>query len=206
MINLLPPEVKKSYSFARRNVGLRQWVIYCAIALVGLGAIVTYGILSIHQTTTRYQNEISRTENQFKQEKYTETQKQIKDIAGSFKLVVQVLGNEVLFSQILKQIAAITPAKANLTGLNIGQAQTALDITANVPDYDTATQLQVNLSDPANKIFTKADIISINCSSQSAQQAAGTEQTAAYPCNVTIRALFADNNPYLFVNSKGLKK
>lgn len=204
MINLLPPEIKTGYSYARRNVGLRRWVAYSLVALIGLIGIVTYGWLSIHQSTIHYQKQIARTEALFKQEKFDETQKQVKDIAGSFKLVVQVLGNEVLFSQLIKQIAAITPAKANLTGLNISQAQTAIDITANAADYNTATQMQVNLSDPTNKIFSKADIISINCSATAAP--AGQSTQAAYPCNVTIRALFANNNPYLFVNSKGTKK
>lgn len=204
MINLLPPDVKSSYSYARRNVGLLRWVMLFAIALVGFGAIVTFGLLSMQQSTQHTQNEITQQEATFKQEKYAETQKQVKDIGSSFKLVVQVLSNEVLFSKLLKQIAATIPAKASLTGLTINQSQTAIDISATAADYATATQIQVNLSDPTNKIFSKADIVSINCNAQNTGDS--SKGQSIYPCAVSIRALFSNNNPYLFVNSTGGKK
>lgn len=195
MINLLPSEVSDSYKYARRNVGLRRWVVIFMVALLGLGGLATYGLLTLHQSTVRYQQEIATTESLFQKEDFAGTQKQVQDIASSFKLVVQVLGKEVLFSQLLKQIAATIPAKANLTGLTISQTQGALDISAIAPDYDTATQVQINLADPKNKIFSKADIVNVTCSSSESQN-------PGYPCSVTIRALFATNNPFLLVNSK----
>jgi len=198
VINLLPPDVKQSYVYARRNVGLRRWVVLFVIALVGLGALGTYGLLSLQQSTVQYKKQVADTEALFKKEKFDETQKKVEEIGSSFKLVVQVLSNEVLFSQLLKQIAATIPAKASLTGLNISQAQGAIDISAIAPDYNTATQVQVNLADPRNKIFSKADIVSINCSGDNAQSSNGT-------CNVSIRALFAPDNPFLLVNSKAVK-
>jgi Tfp pilus assembly protein PilN len=195
MINLLPPDVKSNYQYGRRNVILRKWVIMCAVALIGLGGIATYGALSLQQSTVRYQKQISSSEAQLRNENYAGTQAQIQDFSNSFKLVLQVLGNEVLFSQLLKQIAATLPSRAVLTSLNISQTSGGIDITANAPDYTTATQVQVNLSDPSNKIFSKADIQNINCSS-------ANSTASGYPCTVNIRALFASNNPYLFINSK----
>ena len=195
MINLLPPDVKSNYRFARRNVSLRRWVVMFVLAFVGLGIIATYGLLTIQQSTTTYNKQIAKTEQTFHDEKYTETQDQVKDISTSFKLVVQVLGQEVLFSQLLKQIAATIPANANLTGLNISQTTGGIDISAIATDYNTATQVQVNLADPSNKIFSKADIVSITCGNVNAAN-------PKYPCTVNIRALFATNNPFLFVNSK----
>jgi len=194
MINLLPPDVKSDYVYARRNVTLRRWVLLFFVALVGLGCIATYGMLTLHQSNSKYGKEIAATEKFFKEEKFAETQKQIEDISGSFKLVVKVLGQEVLFSQLLKQIAAIMPANANLTGLNISQTTGGIDITAVTPDYATATQVQVNLADPNNKIFSKADIVGITCAADTANP--------EFPCTVTIRALFGPNNPFLFINSK----
>jgi len=195
MINLLPPEIKSSYHYARRNVGLRQWVIICLVALVGLGGLATYGLLELHSSTVRYDKQITATETMFQKENFSGTQTQVRDISNTFKLVVKVLGQEVLFSQLLKQIAATIPANANLTGLNISQTQGGIDISAITTDYNTATQVQVNLADPANKIFSKADIISLTCNSTNALN-------PAYPCTVNIRALFAANNPFLFINSK----
>lgn len=198
MINLLPPEVSSGYSYARRNVGLRNWVIMFVIALIGLGGIATYGLLTIQQSKMHYEKEVAASETLLKQEKFSETQKQVQDISSNFKLVVQVLGKEVLFSNLIKQVGATIPANANLTGLTIAQVQGAIDITAVAPDYKTATQVQVNLADPSNKLFSKADIVDITCKADAAD--------SKHPCTVTIRALFSNSNPYLFINSKGAKK
>jgi hypothetical protein len=198
MINLLPPDVRTGYIFARRNVILRKWIVAFVIALVGLGVIGTYGLLALHQSSSDYSHQISQTEDTFKKERYAETQTKVEDISSSFKLVVKVLGQEVLFSQLIKQIGAAMPLNANLTGLNISQTQGALDISAVATDYQTATQVQVNLADPANKIFSKADIVNVTCNSTSTT----TGTNSRYPCSITLRALFAENNPFLFINSK----
>lgn len=197
MINLLPPDIKSNYVYARRNVSLRRWVFLFAAALIGVGIIGTYGLVTIKQSTSSYSKQIEETEKVFQDKKFAETQKQIQDISGSLKLVVKVLGQEVLFSQLLKQIAATIPANANLASLNISQTTGGIDISAVAKDYATATQVQVNLADPDNKIFSKADIVSINCK--------GEDVDAEYPCTVKIRALFSPNNPFLFVNSKGVR-
>ncbi len=200
MINLLPPGLKTDYHYARRNVVLRKWVAIFLVGLIGLGAIATYGLLTLRQSSLQYSNKIAATEAAFQKEKFMATQQQVKDISNSFKLVVKVLGQEVLFSQLLKQIATVIPVNSSLTGLNINQTQGAIDISATATDYNAATQVQINLADPKNKVFSKADIGSISCNSDTT-----TTTNSFYPCNVTVRALFAANNPYLFINSKGTK-
>lgn len=194
MINLLPPVLKAEYRYARLNVALRRWVLMLTAALLGLGIIATYGLVTLQRSTSDYNRHIVAAETKFKQENFAGTQKQIQDISGSFKLVVKVLGQEVLFSELLKQIATSIPPNANLTGLNINQSQAAIDITANASNYSAATQLQANLSDPRNKIFSKADIVSVTCGSNATN--------SRYPCTINIRALFTPNNPFLFINDK----
>lgn len=195
MINLMPPELKTGYVYARRNVGLRKWVVMFLLALVGLGALTTYGLLSIRQSTVHYDDRIAASETVFQKEKAGETKKQVQDISNNFKLAVKVLGQEVLFSQLIQQIGATIPDNANLTGLTINQVSGGLDISANATDYKTATQVQVNLADPKNKIFSKADIVSITCNGDNSD----------YPCTINLRALFAPDNPFLFINNKGAK-
>lgn len=201
MINLLPHDMKTSYNYARRNVYLRKWVVIFVIALLGLGSITTFGLLALRESSHTYEKQIAQSEQMLKEQDYAATQKRVQEISGSFKLVIKVLSQEVLFSQLLRQMAVAIPNNANLTGLTIGQTQGAIDITANAIDYNTATQVQVNLADPENKIFSKADIISINC----AQKSDPTASSALYPCNINIKALFAKDNPFLFINSKGAK-
>jgi hypothetical protein len=195
MINLLPPELKTGYVYARRNVALRKWIVLTLIALAGLGALATYGLLDLKQSTKHYDKQIASTESLFKQERSTEIQQQVQDISNNFKLAVKVLGQEILFSQLIKQIGTAIPNNANLTGLTITQTKGGIDISANAKDYKTATQIQVNLADPNNKIFSKADIVSITCD----------DDKSAYPCKVSIRALFAPDNPFLFIN-EGAKR
>lgn len=201
MINLLPPDVKNSYRYARGNVLLRKWVVYCSFALIGLAVIATYGMLTIHQSSRQYTKEIAVAEASLKKQDYTGTQKRVEEISGSFKLVVKVLGQEILFSQLIQKIAATIPTGANLTGLTISQDQKAIDITASTKTYSQAAQVQVNLADPKNNIFSKADIINISCTSKTD----ASSPTNQYPCTVNIRALFSNNNSYLFINSKGTK-
>ncbi len=195
MINLLPPDLKTGYLYAKRNVRLRYWIVMCLAALVGLAAITTYGLFTIKQATDDYINRNSISRNGLKQGDYAGTQKKARDISNSFKLLVQVLSKEVLFSSLIKQLGANMPDNTYLTGLSIPQAQGSINITANAVDYRAASQVQVNLSDPKNKLFSKADIESIICT------AAATD--LKHPCTITIKALFVDNNPFLFINSQG---
>lgn len=197
MINLLPPDVKASYRYAHRNVGLRRWIVLLVLVLIGLGGLATYGLLDIHQSTTGYQRQVTSLQAQLQKEQLAQTEKQVRDITSSLKLAVQVLSQEVLFSKLITQIGAAMPNGAVLSNLSINKTAGGLDLSANTTDYTTGTQVQVNLADPANKIFAKADIISLTCDSQNAKD-------PLHPCVVQVRALFNTKNPFLFIN-QGVK-
>ena len=195
MINLLPPEIKQDYSYALKNTILRRWVTALVFALVGLGLIATFGMVTLQRSTNSYGKQVSTAQDNLQRQQLKQTEAHVTDISNSFKLVVQVLSKEVLFSKLLKQIATVIPPNVNLTGLNISQTTGAIDISAAAKDYNTASQVQVNLADPANKIFSKADIVSITCSA--------SPSDVKHPCTVQIRALFSAKNPFLFVNNTG---
>lgn len=200
MINLLPPDLKESYRYAHRNTRLVRWVIAFGFGFLGLVAISTAGLIYMQQSSQMYVKQIADTQASLQQQKLTSTQQEVQSISNNLKLAVQVLSKEVLFSKLFEQLAVVTPSNAVLTNLTISQVQGGVDITAATTDYTAATQLQVNLAAPGNKIFSKADIVSISCEAVS-----GTlnSTSAHYPCNVVIRALFAANNPFLFINNKG---
>jgi len=199
MINLLSPELKSAYAYGRRNVVLRRWVVVLLLALVGLGALGTYGTLRLHQSTVDAQSAVTAADNRLQQEHLNLTKNQVQDISNSLKLAVQVLSREVLFSKLITQIGAAMPAGTILTGLNINQVSGGLDLEAEATSYTTATQVQVNLTDPANKIFAKADINRIDCGGSS------TSSNPGFPCNVSLRALFNSSNQFLFINQGGKK-
>ena len=167
MINLLPPELTEAYKYAHRNVRLVRWVVMFMLAFVGLAVISTVGMIYMQQSAQTYTKEVATSQASLQQQKLPETQAQVKDISGSLKLAVQVLSKEVLFSKLLTQLATTLPQNAVLTDLDISQTQGALVITALTTNYNAATQLQVNLADPSNRLFSKADIVSITCTSSS---------------------------------------
>lgn len=202
MINLLPPELKENYRFARRNTVLRRWVFVFAFALIGLTAISAGGNFYLQKTANdiNKQNDIAQAT--LDAQDMSGTEKKVKEINDNIKLSIQVLSKEILFSKLLKQMSTIVPSNVILSNINITDQQTALDISAQSVDYASATQLQVNLTDPANKLFNKADIVSIACTKPDASTSSESSTLAnKYPCTVSIRALFNSDNPYLFINN-----
>lgn len=194
MINLLVPEAKKALKFARHNTALVRWIVIFGIVLAGTGVIIIAGSLYLETTINRYTKQIAASRAQLQAQDYEQVQKDAKAASDSLNLMVSVLSREVLFSELLTAMARAVPANVALTDLSIAQTQGGIDITAQATSFNAATQLQINLQDPANKIFQKADIVDLNCAA---------ETNNRYPCTVNIRALFADNNPFLFINNKG---
>lgn len=198
MINLMPPEAKEAYRYAQRNVSLLNWVVAAALSLAGIGIIGTYGWLTMRQNIMTSNQEVSSTERALEEADLKGTNQRVTDLSNSLKLAQQVLSQEILFSKLLKQMATALPNGANLTGLNIADVSSggALDVTAVATNHTTATQVQINLADPTNQLFARADIQSITCDETSESR---------YPCKITLRAQFAQKNPFLFINQKQAK-
>lgn len=197
MINLLPPDVRKDTLYARRNVTLMKWVIACTIALIGVGVIVGAGYVYLDQASRSHAKRAEIARASLQTQKVEETSKQIEEISNNTKLATQVLSKEVLFSKLLRQLGASLPANTALEEFQIDKVQGGLSLKAAAKDITAATQLQVNLQDPNNKIFEKADIENITC---------GSSPDNIYPCSVQIRALFTKNNPYLYITPTTEKK
>ena len=204
MINLLPPDVKEDIIYARRNTRLRSWALALLVSILGVGGIVGSGYLYMESTIRSYADRVEKGQQQLEVQELTKTQNEVKDLTNSLKLVVQVLSRQILFSEMLGQIGAALPNGSVLTGLSISStnlgttaSQSGIDLQAAAVDYQTATQVQINLQDPDNKIFEKADIVNVQCS-----ETATAGQPSDYPCSVQVRALFAKDNPFLFI-SKG---
>jgi hypothetical protein len=193
MINLLPPEIKTSYSYARRNLQLRGWIIALFAVLIGVGLLGTYGLLNMQASIKSNQRQVTVVKEQLEAENLTKTEQQVKEVSGSLRLAAQVISKEVLFSKLITQIGSAMPSGAILSSLNINKTSGGLDLSAKATDYQTASQVQVNLASAKSNIFAKADIVSIDCG------VAGNDATA-YPCTVILRTLFNDNNQFLFIN------
>lgn len=191
MINLLPPNQKNEIIYARKNTQLLKWCFLMFSASLVAVAIIFAGQLYIKSSSNSYAKQIASTEQTLKSEKLSDTQKKITDLSNNVTLIEKVLQNSILFSKLLKQAGAVMPPETVLSNLEISKVEGGIDLSAKAKDYKSATQVQVNLQDPANKVFEKVDILSINCNKLSDD---------GYPCTVTLRALFGDNSPYLFIS------
>jgi len=196
MINISPTTRRQLYKYSSLNNRLLVWTALLLLALIGLIFLSQAGVSIMDRETKKYEQQIAEINRTYQAENLGKTQKEIQSMQNSINLANKVLSQEIRFSEILKRITASIPDKAKLNSLTVNKSQGAIDITASAPDYNTATQLQVNLGDKNNKVFSKADIVNISCTG-------GRDRTGA--CTVTVRALFSKNNPYL-VKNKGARQ
>lgn len=190
MINLLPNDKKSDIIYARKNTLLLRWSLLLVVATIIVVVLIGAGNLYIKAAEKSYNKQIADTTQTLQSENLTKTQKKITDLSNNVTLIQKVLENTILFSKLLKQAGAVMPPGTILSNLEISKVEGGIDLTAQAKDYKSATQIQVNLADPGNKVFEKVDILSINCSETSDN---------GYPCSVNLRALFGDNSPYLFI-------
>jgi Tfp pilus assembly protein PilN len=120
---------------------------------------------------------------QLQAQKLAKVQKDAADISGDIRVINQVLNNEVRFSNLIQDIGKVMPPGSILSSLSLGKINGALDLSTASKDYNSAAQIAVNLNDPANGLFSKVDIVSINCNNDTA---------SPYKCAGTFRALFSN--------------
>lgn len=193
MINLLPQGQRTDIMYARKNTKLLKWVIGLSASVLLMIVMWGIGFLFISSAISSYQSQIETKNANLQTAESQETKTRIEDFSNNIKLILQVLSRQVVFSQLFRQVGAIMPPGTVLSTIEINDIEGGIDLVAQAKTYDAATQTQVNLEDPSNKLFEKVDIVSVNCGG-----------SGEYPCSVTLRALFTDNNPFLFINqSKG---
>lgn len=190
MINLLPPETRQTILYARRNTKLLHWIMALLAGIAGIVVVVVVGHVFINENTKNISSQVDQAQAELKAQKLDETAKRVEDITGSLKLVNQVLSKQIVFSELLRQTGIVMPSGTSLANLTFSKLEGGMDLQVASKDYQTATQVQVNLSDPTNKIFEKVDIISITC---------GDAGQGDYPCTGSYRALFAKDNPFTFI-------
>lgn len=196
MINLSPDDYKQSIRYARRNTILLKW-LSGSLAILSLSILTIFiGQTYLKSQTNHYANINASIEQELKNQDLEGTLKTIENISNNLKLIVQVLSKQIIFSELIKQVGAVMPENSILSDVEISKVEGGIDLIVDAKDHNTATQVQINLADQNNKLFDKVDIISINCDSTIKPE---------YPCKITLRALFATNNPFSFTNQNSDK-
>lgn len=199
MINLMPPESKTSISYARHNSKLFKWTIGCLIIIAAMAATVVVGGLYIDGTKDSLSTSIAQTKETIATQKLAQVQTEAESLSQGVQLIVKVLSKEVQFSKLLQQIGTLMPAGATLGDVQLSnKVNGALDLTANAVDYQSATQVQVNLQDPKNNLFDKVDTTSVTCSDSPSSNGAVSSK---YKCQILVRALFKKEAAVTFLGS-----
>lgn len=191
MINLLPFDYKNSIIYSRKNWNLRKWMLVLVVALLGSLSITAGGYIFMEQSIEKQTKGLEAAQAELQADDIDGTSKELNEISTNTKLILQVLSKEILFSKLIRQLGASLPSNTAVEAVRIDNLDGSVSLQAVASSVDAAAQLQVNLNDPTNKIFEKADIENISCDE--------TNLESIYPCKVRIRALFAKNNPYTYI-------
>jgi Tfp pilus assembly protein PilN len=203
----MPADAKSSIGYARHNTRLIHWTIGCLVIIVAMAATVVLGGFYIDNSKQNLSSSIEETKNTITSQKLDKIQAQAQNLSGGVKLIVQVLSKEIQFSKLLQQLGGLMPAGATLGSVQLSnKINGALDLTANAIDYESATQVQVNLEDPKNNLFDKVDTISVSCNDESAATSSSSVDSR-YRCQIIVRAQFkADASVTLLAHPAGDKK
>jgi Tfp pilus assembly protein PilN len=190
MINLLPPSHADAIRYGRQNTTLRVWLIGMLAAIAGLIVIIFGGWVYINQQEKSLQHSINLTNQQLKSQNLAQVQSDAKEITGDIRVINQVLSSEIRFSNIIQTIGQLMPQGTVLGSLSLNKVTGALDLSANAKDYSSAAQVAANLSDKDNGLFSKVDVLNVNCSSN----------VPNYPCSATFKALFSNQAKTKFLS------
>jgi Tfp pilus assembly protein PilN len=192
MINLLPEAYANNIRYGRHNTVLRNWLLGVMAAILGMALIVAGGWLYINQQSKTLQTNLDATNQELKAQNLDKVKQDAKEITGDIRVINKVLSTEIRFSDLIKTIGNDMPPGTVLGALSLTQADGTLDLTTKAKDYNSAAQIAVNLSDPKNKLFSKVDILTINCQSFA--------DPNAYSCSATFKALFSPQTKNRFLS------
>jgi hypothetical protein len=198
MINLLPTSDKEDIVFGRRNRILLHWIIAVILVITAVGAMTVFGQFYINKNTRSLEAVAEITQQRIANQNLQSTQQQIQNLSNNFKTVSQLLGRQLLFSKLLIKIGSIIPSRAVLSGITLSTSTSALDLNVIAENREAATQAFVNINDPANGLFNKADLLSVDCNVNTPST---TQAQTKYPCTASIKVVIKTDSSFYFLNS-----
>ena len=117
MINLLAPESQKRFRAARLNLKLRSYIFILLATLLGV-----VGIFGAGYYLTLSERAIAERKLQDYQQQtasYQGVRNEAKAFADNLKIAKSILSQEIVYSDLVTQIAQTLPSSAVLTALNV---------------------------------------------------------------------------------------
>lgn len=154
MINLLPPQIKTQLKYSKLNRQLIYYV-WVLVALIGL-IIVMFGItlFLIRREIGITKEKLAAQEQSIKA--YGDIEKEAKDLADRLKAISNVQKNQNHFSEVMSEIATLTPADVSIINLQIDSEKNTANLTAESSNYASAAGLRNLLA--KSQRFANVDI------------------------------------------------
>lgn len=199
MINLMPDYMREEVGFARRNYVLVKWLMAITVVIIGVGCMTVFGQYYIGRNAKTLEAAAEITQERISAQNLQATQTDIQSLSNNFTAVTQLLKRQLLFSRMFVKIGSIVPSGAILRDITLSTTTSAaIDLNVIAINRDAATQAFVNISDPANGLFDKADLLSVSCSTVSAES---SDLTSKYPCSAMIKVVIKTDSSFYFLNS-----
>jgi Tfp pilus assembly protein PilN len=159
MINLLPTNLKDEIRFGRLNITLVQYTMLVVSVSIALVAVLLFGVGVVSADERSLKKNIE--ERQVILSGLSSVTQEAQDLESTVNTISALLEREIEFSKLLKDIGAVIPSGASLTGLALtGDESVPLQIDAEISTQSLAAVLRENLED--SNLFQGADIQSIS--------------------------------------------
>ena len=168
MINLLPSDVKHDIGYARKNKVLWTWIITLWLFLTAVIAIIAFGTFFISQRASNLNRLVDISEQRVKDQNLTDYQKKAEVFSSDLNTAVKLLENQLLFSKIIRTIGSVLPPGVTLGTLDYSVEDEILTLNVEARDQRAITTAFENISNGqqiSNNLFTKADLIKVDCNS-----------------------------------------
>lgn len=160
MINLLDTETQRHYRAARLNLKLRGYLTLLLATLVAIVLLFGFGVYLTRAERAVADQELAEGERSVA--RYASVRKEAENFSDNLKIAKSILGQEVLYSDMIIQIARTLPNSAVLSSLALDQAtlQKPITLAARVKTKEDAVTLKNTLED--SPLFEKVNLNSIN--------------------------------------------
>ena len=160
MINLLDTETQRHYRAARLNLKLRGYLTLLLITLVLIVALFGFGVFLTRSERAIAERELAQGEQSVA--RYASVKKEAEDFSANLKIAKAILSQEVLYSDMMVQIARTLPSSAVLSSLVLDQAtlQKPITLAARVKTKEDSVILKNTLED--SPLFERVNLNSIN--------------------------------------------
>ena len=177
MINLLPSETKQAIRFARLNVILLQYVFIALVTAMVVVSLLLFGRASLASTKQDIENQLESDRAQIAQ--LAPINAEAEELSQTINVIDKLIEKEIKFSVLLREIGALIPTGASLSGLTLVEDQSEpVSLAVLVDSAEKAGVLQENLIQ--SELFVTADIQTVTRSSDPEASYAFTANIQAY--------------------------